>query len=139
MSRTIKAVERHMIPQAKVLPVRLQREMHDALRAQHPDWILANGDCPTCDSYDARFTELLIVSLATERALAHRPNNLSLANTTKLPTFFVSHVGSRGHHPLATLGDPGNLSMLAGYAQPRKIAFPAMASAIRKCSHEKFV
>ena len=45
MSRTIKAVERHMIPQAKVLPVRLQREMHDALRAQHPDWILPNGDC----------------------------------------------------------------------------------------------
>ena len=31
MSRTIKAVERHMISQAKVLPVRLQREMHDAL------------------------------------------------------------------------------------------------------------
>ena len=30
----------------------LQREMHDALRAQHPDWILPNGDCPTCDSYD---------------------------------------------------------------------------------------
>jgi hypothetical protein len=117
----------------------LQREMHDALRAQHPDWILPNGDCPTCDSYDARFTELLIVSLATERALAHRPNNPNLANTTKLPTFFVSNVGSRGHHPLATLGDPGNLSMPAGYAQPRKIAFPAMASAIRKCSHEKFM
>ena len=139
MSRTIKAVERHMIPQAKVLPVRLQREMHDALRAQHPDWILANGDCPTCDSYDARFAELLVVSLATERALAHRPNNLNLANTTKLPTFFVSHVGSRGHHPLAPLGDSGTFSMLAGYAQPRKIVFPEMASAIRKCSHEKFV
>ena len=86
-----------------------------------------------------RFTELLIVSLATERALAHRPNNLNLANTTKLPTFFVSHVGSRGHHPLATLGDPGNFSMPAGYAQARKIVFAEMASAIRKCSHEKFV
>jgi len=62
----------------------LQREMHDALRAQHSDWILPNGDCPICDSYDARFAKLLIVSLATEHALAHRPNNLNLANTTKL-------------------------------------------------------
>lgn len=88
----------------------LQRKMHDALLAQHPDWILPNGDCPTCDSYDARFAELLVVSLATERALAHRPNNLNLANTTKLSTFFVSHVGSRGHHSLATLGDPKVLS-----------------------------
>ena len=88
----------------------LQRKMHDALLAQHPDWILPNGDCPTCDSYDARFAELLIVSLATERALAHRPNNLNLSNTTKLSTFFVSHVGSRGHHPLATLGVPKVLS-----------------------------
>ena len=33
--------------------VALQRDVHDALRAQHPDWILPNGDCPTCDSYDA--------------------------------------------------------------------------------------
>jgi hypothetical protein len=38
----------------------LQHEMHDALLAQHPDWILPNGDCPTCDSYDARFAELLM-------------------------------------------------------------------------------
>ena len=79
-----------------------------------------------------------MISLATERALAHRLNNLNLANTTKLPTFFVSHVGSRGHHPLETLGDPGNLSMPAGYAQPRKIVFPEMAYAIRKCAREKF-
>jgi hypothetical protein len=43
----------------------LQRKMHDALLAQHPDWILPNGDCPTCDSYDARFAELLIQTLPT--------------------------------------------------------------------------
>jgi hypothetical protein len=94
--------------------------MHDALRAQHPDWILPNGDCPTCDSYDARLTELLIVSLATERALAHRPNNLNLANTTKLPTFFVSNVGSRGHHPLATLGDPRQSQHACGICSAKK-------------------
>jgi len=43
----------------------LQREMHDALLAQHPDFILPNGDCSTCDSYDARFAELLIQMLPT--------------------------------------------------------------------------
>ena len=48
--------------------VQLQREMHDALRAQHPEWIAPNGDCPTCDSYEARLAELLSISLATEHA-----------------------------------------------------------------------
>ena len=113
----------------------LQREMHDALRAQHPDWLSPNGDCPTCDSYDARFAELLIASLATERALAHRPKSLNLTNTRKLPTFFVRN----GDHPLATLGDPGNLRIPAGYAQANKIVFSEMASAIRECAHEKFL
>ena len=42
--------------------VALRREIHDALLAQNPEWILPNGDCPTCDSYDARFAELLIQS-----------------------------------------------------------------------------
>jgi hypothetical protein len=48
----------------------LQREVRDALLAQHPEWILPNGDCPTCDAYDERFAELLNVSLATERSLS---------------------------------------------------------------------
>jgi len=38
---------------------KLQREIHNALLAQNPDWILPNGESPTCDSYDARFAELL--------------------------------------------------------------------------------
>lgn len=38
----------------------LQHEIHDALRAQHPEWILPNGDSPTLDSYDARFAKLLM-------------------------------------------------------------------------------
>jgi len=53
----------------------LQRNMHDALLAQHPDWILPNGDCPTCDSYDARFAELLIQTLPTA------PRGLKQGNT----------------------------------------------------------
>ena len=39
--------------------VQLQRQIHYALREQHPDWIEQNGDCPTCESYESRFAELL--------------------------------------------------------------------------------
>jgi queuine/archaeosine tRNA-ribosyltransferase len=39
--------------------VQLQREIHDALREQHPESIEKNGDCPTCESYESRFAELL--------------------------------------------------------------------------------
>ena len=38
----------------------LQREIHEALRAQHPEWIQSDGDCPTCRSYELRLAELLI-------------------------------------------------------------------------------
>lgn len=37
----------------------LQQKIHEDLRIQHPDWIEPNGDCPTCDSYELRFAELL--------------------------------------------------------------------------------
>jgi hypothetical protein len=37
----------------------LQRQIHDDLRVQHPEWIQPNGDCPTCDSYESRLAELL--------------------------------------------------------------------------------
>jgi hypothetical protein len=37
----------------------LRQEIHDALREQHPEWVQPNGDCPTCDSYESRFAELL--------------------------------------------------------------------------------
>jgi hypothetical protein len=49
----------------------LQREMHDALRAQHPEWVQPNGDSPICDAYEWRFEELLSLSLPFERAHAH--------------------------------------------------------------------
>jgi hypothetical protein len=38
----------------------LQREIHHALLAQNPQWILPNGNSPACDGYDARFAELLM-------------------------------------------------------------------------------
>jgi hypothetical protein len=37
----------------------LQRQIHDALRVEHPEWIEPNGDCPTCESYESRLAELL--------------------------------------------------------------------------------
>jgi hypothetical protein len=56
--------------------VTLQREVHDALLAQHPEWIEPGGDSPTCDSYDARFAELLMAlpgSGALTRGTTYQP------------------------------------------------------------------
>jgi hypothetical protein len=39
----------------------LQEQLHRDLMAQHPEWIDANGDCPTCESYDRRLAELITV------------------------------------------------------------------------------
>jgi hypothetical protein len=39
----------------------LQEQLHSDLMAQHPEWIDANGDCPTCDLYDRRLAELITV------------------------------------------------------------------------------
>jgi len=40
----------------------LQRQVHDALRVEHPEWVEPNGDCPTCESYELRLAELLGLS-----------------------------------------------------------------------------
>ena len=47
----------------------LQQQIHDDLRAQHAEWVEPDGDCPICDSYEARLTELLGI---TQRASAVR-------------------------------------------------------------------
>ena len=39
----------------------LLRQIRDDLRLQHPEWIQANGQCPMCDSYEARLIELLSI------------------------------------------------------------------------------
>ena len=44
----------------------LQQQIHDDLRIQHPEWVEPNGECPTCDSYESRLTELLRTSTRTE-------------------------------------------------------------------------
>jgi hypothetical protein len=45
--------------------IELQRQIHNALRIEHPEWVEANGDCPTCDSYELRLVELLGLSSPT--------------------------------------------------------------------------
>jgi hypothetical protein len=37
----------------------LQQQIHDDLRIQHPEWIESSGESPTCDSYEARLTQML--------------------------------------------------------------------------------
>jgi len=40
----------------------LQKQVHNDLRIQHPEWVKPNGDCPTCESYELRLVELLGLS-----------------------------------------------------------------------------
>jgi hypothetical protein len=50
----------------------LRQQIHDDLRIQHPEWVQPNGECPTCDSYEARLMELL-------DTLTRRGSNESIA------------------------------------------------------------
>jgi hypothetical protein len=47
------------------LPVRtygeLQRQLLKDLLVQHPEWIDAEGNCPTCDEYERRFAQLISI------------------------------------------------------------------------------
>jgi hypothetical protein len=44
----------------------LLQQIRNDLRLQHPEWILANGQCPMCDCYEARLIELLDASIPGE-------------------------------------------------------------------------
>ena len=50
--------------------VNLVQQIRNDLRLQHPDWIQPNGQCPMCDSYEARLMELLA---ASTRDLRNQP------------------------------------------------------------------
>lgn len=61
------AATNHSVLDASSTPLlQLQNEIHDALRAQHPDWVGPDGDCPTCESYELRLAELLGLSSQAE-------------------------------------------------------------------------
>jgi hypothetical protein len=55
----------------------LQQQIHDDLRIQHPEWIKSNGECPMCDSYESRLTELL-------GSLTRSGSNESIAPTNRV-------------------------------------------------------
>jgi hypothetical protein len=88
----------------------LQREMHRALRGQHPEWIEADGKSPRCDCYESLFAQLLV----SHRAHA-RVHYDDLLNTTSTERLCVA----------------ANSSIPVGYAETRNIVFPKAASAIR--------
>jgi len=46
----------------------LQRQIHEDLRVQHPEWVKPNGDCPTCDSYELRLAKLLGLTQRSQKA-----------------------------------------------------------------------
>jgi hypothetical protein len=88
----------------------LQREMHHTLRAQHPEWIEADGKSPRCDYYESRFAELLVSHRAHARA--HYDDLLNITRTERLSDAAIS-------------------SIPVGYAEARNMVFPKVASAIR--------
>jgi len=61
--KTDEAPADHAVIDSSPTPLlQLQHEIHNALRAQHPDWVGPDGDCPTCESYELRLAELLGLS-----------------------------------------------------------------------------
>jgi hypothetical protein len=50
--------------------VQLQRQMHEALLREHPEWVEPNGDCPMCEAYESRLAELLGLSPHSEHRSA---------------------------------------------------------------------
>src|SRR5207237_10263318 len=55
----------------------LRQQIHDDLRIQHPEWIKPNGECPMCDAYEARLSELfdhLGPNADNESVAARHPN-----------------------------------------------------------------
>ena len=53
----------------------LRKEIREALRRQHPEWIDANGKSPLCDSYEAGLGELLALITLRKRRQSLRTHN----------------------------------------------------------------
>jgi hypothetical protein len=50
--------------------VHLQRQIHEALRKEHPEWVEPNGECPLCEIYESRLAKLLALSSDSEHRSA---------------------------------------------------------------------
>ena len=67
----------------------LQQQIHDDLRIQHPEWIESSGESPTCDSYEARLTEMLDTLKAKGIQRVYR-SSLSRTGTLRARAFVVA-------------------------------------------------
>jgi hypothetical protein len=64
--------------------ITLQKEIHDALRLQHPEWVSSDGSSPICDSYEVRFAELLrLFTRRVNRSEASRREPLSRSTQSR--------------------------------------------------------
>ena len=111
---------RSSIPVAEVPGyTELQREIHDALRVQHPEWIEADGKSPTCDYYESLFAGLLVSHRAHARAHGDH-----LLNTTeaKRPNDHEFAENSRTFNGFRARGNRVDLIFF-----PRKSAFRSFA------------
>jgi hypothetical protein len=88
----------------------VQRGMHDALHAQHPEWIEADGKSPTYDYYEALFAALLVSHHAHARV--HYDDLLNIASTEHLSA-------------------AANSSIPVGHTETRNIVFAEAASAVQ--------
>jgi hypothetical protein len=61
----------------------LQAQMHDALRAQHPEWIEANGECSACQLYERRFAKQL--ELFAKKPTIEPSDTLQAESTARPP------------------------------------------------------
>lgn len=62
--QAMNAISLPPLPVEALAYVALQREMHEAILRQHPEWIERDGNCPKCGEYDRRFARSLTLSLA---------------------------------------------------------------------------
>ena len=58
----------------------LLQQVRNDLQLQHPEWIQPNGQCPMCDSYEARLIELLDASKSGE-------SNGKMVVVSEIPSF----------------------------------------------------
>ena len=82
----------------------LQREIHYALRAQHPEWVQPNGESPTCDSYESRLAELLhILPVAPITKNAKRFANRAVHSSAIVTNHFTKPIC---HQSMSQLHQP---------------------------------
>jgi hypothetical protein len=51
----------------------LRKMIRVSLRMQNPEWVEPNGDSPICDSYEARFAQLLGLTRPMEDDAVNSP------------------------------------------------------------------